>query len=219
VAKRIAVLAVGLVLVGTAAWATIPDANGVIHGCYRTSGPPNSRGALRVIDIEAGQTCGSGEVALSWNQTGPQGPAGATGPAGPQGATGAEGLAGAIVQHLSFNESMPVSDPPTSRTVGTFMQGATELNLYFGKIVVSNTSPADLNSSWTIKVDGAVIGSTGFANGGGSTVFGLLPASGVLQFEPGVNTEHTVTVEARTGCQCGPTSATVNVKVDVMEAS
>ena len=75
------------------AYAVIPDSGGVIHGCYRT-GPP-SPGLLRVIDTDAGQTCGSGEIALNWNQTGPVGPQGPAGPAGPQGDTGASGETGA----------------------------------------------------------------------------------------------------------------------------
>lgn len=51
---------------------------GVISACY------NSSGTLRVAT-----SCRSGETALSWNQTGPQGPAGAQGPAGPAGPAGA----------------------------------------------------------------------------------------------------------------------------------
>ncbi len=50
-------------LVGVAAL-TIPDANGVVHGCAaRTSG------ALRVID-NATQNCTSSELAINWNQAG-----------------------------------------------------------------------------------------------------------------------------------------------------
>jgi hypothetical protein len=48
----------------------------VIQGCY------NTRGALRVI---TGGACDPGETAISWNQTGPPGPAGARGPAGASG--------------------------------------------------------------------------------------------------------------------------------------
>jgi len=80
-----ALFVAGLVLSGGMALASIPDAGGVIHGCYLTTGPPQARGALRVIDTDAGQACVSGEIAITWNQTGPQGPegpAGATGPAG-----------------------------------------------------------------------------------------------------------------------------------------
>src|SRR5258708_23745370 len=61
------------------AWASIPDSNGVIHGCYKTSSP--GQGALVVID-SATQTCPSGTTPLNWNQTGPQGPAGPAGPSG-----------------------------------------------------------------------------------------------------------------------------------------
>lgn len=49
--------------------ASIPDNNGVIHGCYS-----NRDGTLRVIDTDAGGTCTAGkEAALNWNQAGPSG--------------------------------------------------------------------------------------------------------------------------------------------------
>ena len=52
------------------AWATIPDAGGVIHGCYK-----KKSGALRVIEDTA--LCNAkSEQSLQWNQTGPQGPKG-----------------------------------------------------------------------------------------------------------------------------------------------
>jgi hypothetical protein len=59
--------------------AMIPDAGGVIHGCYANGG------ALRVIDESGGEVCKNGETALFWNQTGPQGPQGTPGQQGPQG--------------------------------------------------------------------------------------------------------------------------------------
>jgi hypothetical protein len=65
---RVAVLAAVplLLTAGGIAYATIPDASGVIHGCYK-----NSNGALRVIDTDAGATCNGSETPLTWNQTGP----------------------------------------------------------------------------------------------------------------------------------------------------
>src|SRR5437899_2635339 len=81
-----------LVLAGVVAYALIPSANGVVHGCYNTT-----NGQLRVIDPDAGQTCRQAEAALDWNQagpagpSGPQGPQGPTGPQGPQGPTGPAG--------------------------------------------------------------------------------------------------------------------------------
>ena len=107
--KGYAILAVLAVLLGGGiAWATIPDSAGVIHGCYRTANP--AKGALTVIDSEAGGTCPSGTVGLNWNQTGPQGPAGATGPTGPQGPSGPAGISGyqVLTQHAVDIEPSPL---------------------------------------------------------------------------------------------------------------
>ena len=85
---------VGLVIVGALAaggiaYATIPDAGGVIHGCYQ-----KKQGTFRVIDTDQSQTCSSSETSLDFNQTGPQGQPGTTGATGPTGATGATGATG-----------------------------------------------------------------------------------------------------------------------------
>jgi hypothetical protein len=65
--------------------ASIPDGNGVFHGCIR---PTN--GNLRIID-SATETCAGGQTPITFNQTGPQGPVGPMGPAGPQGPPGSGG--------------------------------------------------------------------------------------------------------------------------------
>ncbi len=77
------------VALGGAAWAAIPTAEGVIHGCY------NKRsGQLRVINTAAHARCGRKEAELNWEEFGPPGPRGgggargATGPAGPTGPQG-----------------------------------------------------------------------------------------------------------------------------------
>jgi hypothetical protein len=76
-----------LVAGGGAAFAAIPDSDdGEIHGCYSTR-----NGDLRVIDAEAGQTCGNRETALVWNQQGPPGTPGTPGPAGASALTGSAG--------------------------------------------------------------------------------------------------------------------------------
>jgi hypothetical protein len=93
--RALLALAVGAGVFGiaTAVQASIPDAQGVIHGCYNTSlahGSPT--GALRVINTaKLNGNCASWETALNWNQTGPTGPTGARGPTGPKGATGPTG--------------------------------------------------------------------------------------------------------------------------------
>ena len=84
-------LAVGGAVFGVASavQASIPDANGVIHGCYNTSvAQGNPTGGLRVIDTAKNGNCASWEMALNWNQTGP------SGPTGPKGATGAKAATG-----------------------------------------------------------------------------------------------------------------------------
>src|SRR5829696_1279902 len=88
------VVVIVAVVAGSAAFAAIPDAGGVIHGCYVKSG-----GSIRVIDATV-TNCKSTETSLDWNQhgqpgvPGPQGPTGATGPKGDTGATGATGPQG-----------------------------------------------------------------------------------------------------------------------------
>src|SRR6478752_7192438 len=91
---RLAILAAALVTaaaVVAVATGAIPDANGVIHGCYLTG-----TGQLRVYDSASStiKKCASNEVALNWNQTGPPGPAGAPGAAGPSGPSGPSGPKG-----------------------------------------------------------------------------------------------------------------------------
>ena len=58
-----------VVALGGAAYATIPDSNGVIRGCYQKNG-----GILRIVDD--GATCRQSEQALDWNQRGQPGPPG-----------------------------------------------------------------------------------------------------------------------------------------------
>ena len=84
-----AALAAMLVIGAGAAYASIPDQNEIIHGCYKAVD-----GKLRVIDTGAGDSCGPSELSLDWNQKGPQGPTGPQGPQGPSGATGPQGPQG-----------------------------------------------------------------------------------------------------------------------------
>jgi hypothetical protein len=73
--KLILGITIGVVLASTAvAVASIPSADGTIHGCRSTK-----TGALRSIDADAGQTCTKDEAGLNWNQTGPAGPQGPPG--------------------------------------------------------------------------------------------------------------------------------------------
>src|SRR6059058_5737807 len=80
--------AVAAAIAGGFAWATIPASNGVIKACYQ-----KNNGQLRVLDT--GQACGPSELAIQWNQSGPQGATGAQGIQGSQGIQGLQGDPGA----------------------------------------------------------------------------------------------------------------------------
>ena len=68
----VTLVAAGVALGAGIAYASIPDSNGVIHGCYA-----NKDGSLRVIDTGSGDACDSKkETALDWSQKGPTGPSG-----------------------------------------------------------------------------------------------------------------------------------------------
>jgi hypothetical protein len=84
-------LLAAIVAFGIAA-AAIPGTDGIISACLNTAD-----GSIRLIDVQAGATCNAGEKLISWNKTGPTGPAGlkgSTGPAGPAGQRGPTGAAG-----------------------------------------------------------------------------------------------------------------------------
>jgi hypothetical protein len=97
-------LVASLVIVVVAVRAAIPDPSGAIHACYR------SNGNFRLVDKSG---CTSAETALTWNQTGPQGPAGTPGPQGapgPQGQPGTPGLAGvAGYEIINTHETLPLN--------------------------------------------------------------------------------------------------------------
>jgi hypothetical protein len=73
--NRLQAAAVAAILVGSltagVSYAAIPDASGVIHGCFANKG-----GGLKVIDATVKTSCPKGTTSLNWNQTGPSGPTG-----------------------------------------------------------------------------------------------------------------------------------------------
>ena len=81
-AMLVAVLAL---VAGGGGFAYAAVSPGVIDACKN-----NTSGVLR-----AAATCKETETAISWNQVGPQGPAGSRGSVGPQGAVGPKGATGA----------------------------------------------------------------------------------------------------------------------------
>jgi hypothetical protein len=135
----------GTVLAGGVAFATIPDSNGVIHGCYQ-----KNVGNLRVIDPSEGESCRPSEIPISWSQTGPtgsqgaQGPTGDTGTAGAAGATGATGAAGATgatgPQGVPGNLALAGKSCPSGEFVTGFDSAG---NLICAPVSVAPACPAD----------------------------------------------------------------------------
>jgi hypothetical protein len=90
-----AVAAAGAGIARSTSTEPIPDANGVIHACYK-----KPIGEVKIVYSAA--NCGAGQAPIEWNQAGPQGPKGDPGPQGPPGPPGAAG--GADVQAFESDE-------------------------------------------------------------------------------------------------------------------
>lgn len=63
-------VAAAVAAVAGVAYGAIPSANGTITACV------DSKGAVKVIDAEAGATCGAGKQTLTWNKQGKDGVSG-----------------------------------------------------------------------------------------------------------------------------------------------
>jgi len=85
--RYVLICAAAALFIGNQAVAQTPS---VIAACVN-----NSSGTIHVI-VRAGETCSNNEIALTWNNVGPQGPPGATGPTGATGARGPAGPQGPI---------------------------------------------------------------------------------------------------------------------------
>lgn len=128
--RRIAAALGTLAILGGAAGlasAAIPDSNDAeIHACLH-----KPTGMIRLIDKEAGETCGPGFTEITWNQTGPAGPVGPkgdTGAKGDKGATGDSGLLSVYVKHEystigpgGYGGSNAICDSGDVATGGGFM--------------------------------------------------------------------------------------------------
>jgi hypothetical protein len=161
----VALAIVGALVAGGIAYAAIPDAGGVIHGCYKKSSP--NQGTLRVIDTEKAQTCSNAESAINWSQTGPQGPQGIQGIQGPQGPQGPSGSSHA---YSTFNGVGQTLIAPNSHTItqltlpaGDYVVWATGSVVRRG-IIDTSGSANDVKCSLNDPSDNAVTASEAEAN-------------------------------------------------------
>jgi len=157
VAAAVLAVALALVLAAGVAWATIPDAGGVIHGCFKKLG-----GDLRVIDPAAGGACKSSETSLDWSQTGPQGPQGPQGAQGPQGPQGPQGLAGITQDPKPMLVTVNVQADPNIGGFSVEVDCPTGTKVLWGgwewELFAGDKPPADIESfpfsdtSWVFAV-------------------------------------------------------------------
>ena len=154
----VALAIVGALVVGGIAYATIPDAGGVIHGCYQ-----KNQGTLRVIDTDKAQTCASSESPLNWSQPGQQGPPGPTGPSDIWSVDGYN----AGLKSLPFQTPVDLATTSTLPAGSYFVQAETEAEniqslstAYFCDLVDSSTTYQETrvtSSDWvTIPVQAVV---------------------------------------------------------------
>ena len=116
-------IVVGVVSVvgGAVAFATIPSAGGVIHGCRTFNGD------VRLIDTDIGQRCRPFETAVNWNQAGPAGqpgPAGTPGVPGSPGAPGPQGPAGGALAYAHVHADGTIDNATPNITVVRVFNGS-----------------------------------------------------------------------------------------------
>ena len=123
-------------MAGGIAYASIPDSNGVVHACYQ-----KNSGSVHVIGTNptvGGGACGSNELALDWNQTGPSGPSGPEGGSGQSGPSGPSGVLGREVvsndETHGFGTYLMEAECPTGKVAvggGGFTQAFSGNNIGF----------------------------------------------------------------------------------------
>jgi hypothetical protein len=148
--KRIIIgIVAGLVLgATTVAVASIPSADGTFTACVK------SDGALRLVDAEAGKTCKTSEQTVTWNQAGPQGPAG--GVSGYEIVETSDTAPSGVVEF-----ALSVNCPSGKKALGG--GGTAEPDGGVGELVLDRSIPLSGGSGWQIRVrqlDGT--GASGF---------------------------------------------------------
>ena len=214
--RLVLALAVGGALFGiaTAVQASIPDASGVIHGCYNNSvAHGNPTGALRVIDTaKPNGNCASWEAPLNWGQggTGTTGPSGPTGPTGPTGTAGPSGPTGPSGPSGSTGPSGP-SGPtgpsgiagPTSLLVGS----VNPVTAASGTLVTHTVTASE--AGLTILISPIEVTDLDGTTGGTTTVFCSLRLNG-FGVSAGPPAQNTVTVSDN-GSATGDSTSTTNI--------
>ena len=94
-------------VLGGLAYASIPDAAGVIHGCYRTS-IDDQKGQLRIVEDPA--SCRSNEQPIQWNEQGAP---------GAPGEDGTDGVSPTVAQLAAGDPNCPAGGAAVTDAAGT----------------------------------------------------------------------------------------------------
>lgn len=175
--RRVAIsISVAIVIVGASALVVVANtASSTFYGCLTKNGS-----LYNVVVDSPAQDCHSGDVAVTWDQVGPQGPSGvdgATGPMGPAGAVGATGVQGPAGVDGATGPQGPVgATGATGLTGATGATGATgpapDLTTLLGRTVTQVTSTAVAPGNFGVA---SVTCPTGYeVVGGGADVGNLL---------------------------------------------
>ena len=162
------VIAFSAVAFAAGAFASIPDADGVIHACFS-----KSSGRVRVINADKGATCLNRERALDWNRQGRRGPKGAQGIQGEQGVQGVQGIQGvqglpgspgvtspAITEHIVATCSAIVESPSAVCSTASWTQPPNTVGtLYYRANIVTpggscQSVEAAVLGNWKIWLNG-----------------------------------------------------------------
>jgi hypothetical protein len=174
---------------GLGAYAAIPDAGGVIHGCYHVNGQGQVDGSanLRVIDPAStnkdGKACKKDETALDWNQQGIPGPQGPQGVPGPQGPQGPQGPPGAGHAYVSDPNSHEIEQNGDQEIVGLSGLSAGSYLVFSPIDIVGDDSGFNGTCIWRINDDPnqfRIANSYTFIYDSADTSFGRAPMLGVV---------------------------------------
>jgi hypothetical protein len=185
-----------VVAVGGVAFATIPDSQGTIHGCYL-----KANGSLRVA--ESASDCRSSELPIQWNQTGPTGPTGLQGPPGSGGQTVAfDEKPGEVTTQSNTpvdlgGPSVTVTVPP-SGLIAVFAR-ATPSSPPSGEADVLLSEPTDFDPPVRLLAACCSNTRTEWTEPGGAVIDRLKAGWLVLEATPGTHTYKLVYQEAHTG--------------------
>ena len=150
--RRVALLVALVVLVLGAAGASATDgraATNKLTGCRNTS--TGTLDQVKAGLLPMGGACGSGEVAVTWNKTGPRGPQGATGATGATGVPGAPGVSGwQMVSLASSNDSVSPKVLSVVCPAGTKVVGGGGYASLLTYTVVSGSWPLGSGGGWGV---------------------------------------------------------------------